>query len=354
MRLIDYIAVFSAAVAAGAALTALARAVGRRLDILDRPDGLRKRQSRPIPRTGGPAVYLAIVVCVGLAWLWGFRTAGSLPLLLGAGAVLLVGLWDDVAGLKPGWRLVLVALVAAAMCATDYRVSAVACPFGGRITFGWGAWPVTTLWFVGCMTAMNFIDGLDGLAGGTAVIAAAALFVISLMLGNRSTALPLLILAGATLGFLFLNVQPASIYLGDSGSYALGFLVGGIALRACERAGGGVALAIPVVTLALPGLDTALALLRRWARRRSLLAGSDRRHIHHRLLDAGCSERRAAMLLHGVCLLLALGAVLMAASGRAERWILVAVVVAGVGAAWAVGREDLKAAGRRVLGRGTS
>ncbi|MFH1731250.1 MAG: MraY family glycosyltransferase [Planctomycetota bacterium] len=335
-----------------------ARWAGRKLRILDAPDGVRKLQ-RPTPRTGGPALYAAFFGSVCLAaWLappggpvaWPHARV-IVPMFCGASAVLLIGLWDDVAGLRPWLKLLLTGLVAAAMYAAGYRAAVLANPFGGAVRLGYLAAPVTLLWFLGCMNAMNFIDGLDGLAGGVAVFAAAAVFAASIIFGNSSAAVLSAALAGAALGFLFLNFHPASIFLGDCGSYLLGFLIACVGLQGSTKADGGAALAIPLVALGLPVLDTALAIVRRWSAGRPLLSGSDRRHIHHRLVDAGLSQRQAALALYGVCFALAACAATMAAFEGLRGAMLVAVAAAGIGAAWAIGREEIARAARRIAGR---
>ena len=356
--MIDYLVVFAVSAAASAALTIPARWAGRKLRILEEPDGVRKLQ-QPTPRTGGPALYAAFFGSVCLAaWIappagpaGGPHATDMVPIFCGASAVLLIGLWDDVAGLRPWLKLLLTGLVAAAMYAAGYRVAVLANPFGGAVRLGYLAAPITLVWFLGCMNAMNFIDGLDGLAGGVAVFAAAAMFAMSIIFGNSSTAALSAALGGAALGFLFLNFHPASIFLGDSGSYLLGFLIACIGLQGSTKGEGGAALAIPLVALGLPVLDTALAIVRRWSARRPLLSGSDRRHIHHRLVDAGLGQRRAALALYGVCFALAVCAAAMAAFEGLRGAMLVAAAAAGAGAAWAIGREEIVRAARRIAGR---
>ena len=345
-----YLAVFAVSTVLSVVLTWAARAAGRRLNILDEPDGARKLHTRPVARTGGPAVYLAAACGACAAILLARGTLQAVPLLLGAAVVMLIGLWDDTARVRPGLRLALVALAAVGVAATGQRPDTVSVPFGRSVSLGWWAWPVTVTWLVGSVSAMNFIDGLDGLAGGVAVIAGLAFCGVGLILGNTGSALLALAVAGAALGFLVFNRHPASIFLGDSGSYALGFLLGGIALRACNTADG-LVLSVPVVVLALPGFDTALTVVRRWGHRRPLLSGSDRRHIHHRLADAGLRDRGAVGLLHAVCGVLAGCALVMAAVEPARPYVFVGVVLAGLAAVWVLARDDIRAALRRVSGR---
>ena len=159
------------AVGVSASLTALARALGRRLRILDHPDGVRKLHERPVARTGGLAVYAALVGVVGMVALAGeWQGPGFVSmsvLFLGALGVLLIGLWDDIAGARARWKLLLAALVSVAVWAAGWRIDVVANPFGRAIEVGYLSAPLTVLWLLACISAMNFIDGLDGLGFST-------------------------------------------------------------------------------------------------------------------------------------------------------------------------------------------
>ena len=344
------------AVALSAALTMLARGLGRRLGILDRPDGVRKLHRHAVPRTGGLAIYVAFFGSIGVGALIGqWRSpdfAKIFSLFLGASGITLIGLWDDVAGARPRWRLLLSALVGLAMWAAGWRIDAVVNPFGRPVELGYWSAAVTVFWLLACINAMNFIDGLDGLAGGITVFVGAALVVSGLVMGNDEASMLALVLCGVAVGFLFFNVSPASIFLGDSGSCLLGFLIACIAMRTSATRAGEMSLAIPAVAMALPAFDTLLALVRRWSRRRPLLSGSDRQHVHHRLLDAGLSQRRAALVLYAVTFALACCAVLMAALERVQGPAVLSLCVAGVVAGWCVGKEELVRAGNRLVGRG--
>jgi UDP-GlcNAc:undecaprenyl-phosphate GlcNAc-1-phosphate transferase len=200
-------------------------------------------------------------------------------------------------------------------------------PFGGAFQLGWLALPVTLFWFLGCMNAINLIDGMDGLAAGVVFFASGTLFAASLLFGNLPTAILCAALAGTVLGFLFFNFHPASIFLGDSGSLLLGFLLACIGLRGAQKSQMVVALLIPVVALGLPIFDTALAVVRR--RLKALpISCSDRQHIHHKLLDMGLSRRRAVLILYAACLGFGGLALLMAAA----RSILAATAFISLGA----------------------
>jgi UDP-GlcNAc:undecaprenyl-phosphate GlcNAc-1-phosphate transferase len=184
-----------------------------------------------------------------------------------------------------------------------FRVDAIANPFGNAIVLGWLALPFTLLWIVGVINAMNLIDGLDGLAGGVALVAVCTIFLVSLQHGQPLMILFSASLAGAILGFLFYNFNPASIFMGDTGSMFLGFVLATSSIRTNQKASTTVAVLIPIITLGLPILDTLLAMSRRAVRGRPLFR-ADKEHIHHRLLHLGLTHRQAVLVLYGMCLLL--------------------------------------------------
>jgi hypothetical protein len=207
---------------------------------------------------------------------------------------------------------------------------------------------VTILWIIGIMNALNLIDGVDGLAAGVTLIAAAASFAISALLGNMEVAVAYAILFGATLGFLRFNFNPATIFLGDSGSLFLGFLLAVLSIKGAQKGPTSVAITVPILILGLPILDTAVAFVRRTMgartdsgspllRLRQAMA-PDRKHIHHRLLGFGFSHRQVALLLYGVSALLSAVAMLsLFANRRGVAGLLIFVAVFAVAAVMHLG-----------------
>ena len=318
--MLPYGFVFVIAVTIGFAATLVVRAVARRAGVVDRADGFRKTQKDAIPLLGGVAVFVAfwgsMLACRGVSWRSGlaiFLGNGDTWFMLGgAAAVLLLGLIDDVWGLRARWKLLGTFLVSLAMYAWGYRIGAIGNPFGEAIELGWLALPVTVFWFMGCMHALNLIDGLDGLATGVTIFAAATVFLAGMMFGNAGASFLAAALAGSCLGFLLLNFHPASIYLGDCGSLLLGFLLACIGLRGAQKSQMVVALLIPVIAFGLPIMDTSLAVLRRWLKSVPFVY-SDRQHIHHKLLEMGLSHRGALLVMYAGCVVLAAFALLMTA-----------------------------------------
>ena len=285
-------------------LTPLCRNVARRLGVVDAPGERRKVHKRPIPRIGGIPILAAYVGALGALMLTppstGSRVTEGLPaawpLLPAVFLVFLTGLLDDLFALRPWQKLAGETIAGVLACTAGVRINGLA----GFQFPGWWAVPLTILWLVGCANALNLIDGIDGLAAGVAFFAALTTLIAGLLQGNFPLALATASLAGALLGFLRYNFSPASIFLGDSGSLVLGFLLGCYGVIWSLKSATLLGMTAPLMALAVPLLDTALAIARRALRGQPIFT-ADRRHIHHLLLDRGLTPRRAALLLYAVC-----------------------------------------------------
>jgi len=212
-----------------------------------------------------------------------------------------------------------------------FRFDLLANPFGEPINLGWAALPFTLFWIVGVINAMNLIDGLDGLAGGVALVAVITIFLVSLQRAHPLMMLFSSALAGSIIGFLFYNFNPASIFMGDTGSMFLGFVLSTTAIQTNQKASTAVAVLIPTIALGLPIMDTLLAIGRRAIRGRPLFQ-ADKEHIHHKLMARGLSHRQAVLVLYGFCILLSAAALVLtyANSGQAALLLIVLGVVAFV------------------------
>jgi UDP-GlcNAc:undecaprenyl-phosphate GlcNAc-1-phosphate transferase len=229
------------------------------------------------------------------------------PALLAAFAT---GLLDDIIGLKP-WMKILGQVVAAALaCAANVQIHSVA---GYSIANTWWHVPLTMLWLVACSNAFNLIDGLDGLATGIGLFATATAFLSALITGNTALAFVTAPLLGALLGFLPYNFNPASIFMGDCGSLTVGFLLGCFGVIWSQKSATFLGMTAPFIALAIPLLDTALAIARRFLRHQPVF-GADRGHIHHRLLARGFTPRRVAYVLYA-CAGIVAGLSLLLSSG---------------------------------------
>jgi len=328
------------AVCSSAALTYVVREFARRAGLVD-PCNERKVHVNPVPRIGGVAIVLAVALAMmAIMSLFGQHVLaengrGLVIVIGGALGVHVVGLIDDVRPMRARWKFLAQIAIACAVAIAGVRVSTLSLPFVGIVNLGTVVGMLfTVVWFVGITNAFNLIDGLDGLAAGAALFALTTMFVVASYNGLVGPATVTIILAGATVGFLCFNFHPASIFLGDSGSLFLGFMLAGIGLLGSQKSPTVIAVAIPIVSLGLPVLDTTLAVARRFLRGQPIFS-ADRAHIHHRLLSLGHSPRRVALLLYSACALLGLSGMLLV---NDSAYVAVVLLVIGLGVGLAVQR----------------
>ena len=285
-------------------LTPAVGGMARRLGAVDSPGG-RRLNPRPVPRLGGLALFLGILV-PALAFLDLSRETRGL--LLGAALAVIVGVVDDFRGL-PWWQK-LAGMVVAAAVPTVFGVwvDRFTFPFVGVHALpAWLGVPLTILWIVAIMNMVNFLDGLDGLAAGVAAIAGVTFAVIALSLGRAEPAVLAAVVFGACLGFLRHNFYPARIFMGDSGALLLGFVLATVAVQGLLKTAATVALFFPLLVLAVPIVDTTFVVARRLRHGEKVFEG-DQAHLHHRFLRRGFSQPRAAMTIWAWCLSLAAAA----------------------------------------------
>jgi UDP-GlcNAc:undecaprenyl-phosphate GlcNAc-1-phosphate transferase len=323
---------FAISVIAGSLLTPVVRDWAARWGLLDHALTSRKIHGRPVPRLGGIAIVVAFFApLVGLlfvdsavARIFRAEPRSVVGLFLGGLAVAALGIYDDLRGTGANKKLAVQLCVGALMYSLGFRIDEIANPFGPSLPLGPLGLPFTMLWFAGVVNAMNLIDGLDGLAGGVALIGLASSFVLALLRGDPLMMLLCAALAGAVLGFLFYNFNPASIFMGDTGSMFLGFVLAAAGVQMQHSSGAAVALLTPVVALGLPIGDTLLAMLRRLLRGRPMFQ-ADREHIHHLLLAKGLSHRGACLALYAVAVVLGVAALLLARA--ASGWTAVLILL---------------------------
>jgi len=269
----------------------LARATGRIDAGGDRP----RIHTVPTPNTGGVAIVAAIAVAaLGFAELDGSMAGIFLALPL----VMLIGLWDDRRGMAPKVKLaLLVAVTLIPVAAYGLAFERVTLPLLGDGDLGWVAYPLTVVWIVLVANLVNLIDGLDGLAGGIVAIAAATLALLAVSFGRLEVAAVAAAVCGATLGFLQHNLHPAKIFMGDSGSLSLGYLLAALSVEGLLKTPATITLLAPMLIIAVPLLDTSFVVLKRLKYHRPPF-GADQNHFYHRFLRIGFSQRRTAAYLH--------------------------------------------------------
>ena len=310
-------------------LTPWVRSAARRFGAIDPPDE-RKVHGTPIPRLGGLAIFISFHLGLFLSYSFDFF---SYPpnfltrihfgwLFIASLLAFGVGLMDDIRKIPPSVKFSFQVMAGLIVAVTSFRIESISWPLG-TLQLGIFSIPITVLWIVGITNAINLLDGLDGLAAGTSLIVCFTMFGISLHDQNIGIALLSLLLAGSILGYLKYNFHPASIFLGDSGSYFLGFILSILSLSSGLKGTTTFAFLIPIMTLGLPIMDTFLSMLRRMLKSLHIftidnqknilkffyvngksIVTADRDHIHHRLLKLGLTHRNAVFFLYGVTLLL--------------------------------------------------
>src|SRR5438874_2985406 len=341
----------------GAAFTLLGRKLARRVGLVDAPDGRRKTQARAVPVVGGVAVLAAAVVALAVVALACPDVAAAIAgearrtffLLVAAVMITAVGVIDDRVSLRARYKLlgqfaaILVLVVPGGFVIQQLGL------LGWVVKLGPLAEPVTIVWLLACVNALNLIDGMDGLLGTVGLIALLTLAVMAAMVGHLLAAAVALALAGAVLGFLRYNLPPASVYMGDAGAMLIGLVIGALAVSARLKGTATVALGAPVALLVLPMLDTTAAVIRRKLTGRGL-ATTDRGHLHHVLQKHGLPVRRVLVLVAALGLTAAAGALASTALHN-DVYALVAAggVVVTLVATRLFGHAELALVGKRVV-----
>jgi UDP-GlcNAc:undecaprenyl-phosphate GlcNAc-1-phosphate transferase len=294
--------------------TGLAQGIGKRIGLVDQPDGRRKIHAREVPLVGGIAVFISTVIVLVVAFVvpGPFNDSAEsdarqlIGLLIGSVVICAVGVIDDYYHLRGRYKLLGQGLAVAIVMYSGLQVKIVTV-FNWDLDLGWMAVPFTVFWLLGAINSLNLLDGMDGLLGTVGAIVCLAFAAMAAMLNHVVGACVATALAGALIGFLRYNAPPASVFLGDAGSMLVGLVIGVLAIRCCLKGPATVALAAPAALLILPILDTTAALVRRKLTGRSIFA-TDRGHLHHCLLRGGLSRIRTLLLVSGLCLLTVLGA----------------------------------------------
>ncbi|MBS1789485.1 MAG: undecaprenyl/decaprenyl-phosphate alpha-N-acetylglucosaminyl 1-phosphate transferase [Acidobacteria bacterium] len=313
----SYVTLFLLSFIAALLLTPIVRRKATEWGAIAVPDGDnggRHIHANPTPKLGGIAIYLAFMAtlaCVPLLTnMVGDIFRANLPrllmLLAPATLIFLFGIYDDFRNVGAPEKVIVQTLAAAMIFIADFRIENISSPFGGHWHLPlWLSFLLTAVWIVGITNAFNLIDGIDGLAAGASVFALLSILVFSVAQGNPEISQLAIVLVGAVLGFLRFNFNPATIFLGDSGSLFLGFMAAALSLAGSQKGSTIVAIAIPLISFGLPVTEAGLSLARRFVSGQSLLAG-DRGHIHHKLLQQGLTQRKAVILLYAVCAMFSL------------------------------------------------
>jgi len=320
-------------------ITPLCRNVLRSLGVVDHPDLDRKTHPQPVVNMGGIPIVLAYLGSFSILPLIGQHAPlgqDSLPFALrlmpALALILLTGVLDDRFRLQPFQKMMAQIMAGGWAFWAGVRITGLT----GQHIPDWLSLPVTVGWLMICANAFNMIDGVDGLATGVGLFATATMLIAALLQHNLLLALATVPLVGALLGFLRYNFNPATIFLGDSGSLFIGFLLGCFGVIWSQKSATMLAMTAPLMALSIPITDLCLSVIRRFLRREPIMRG-DRGHIHHRLLDRGLSARKAVLVLYGLC---AVAAILSLFQSVAVNHTAGAIIVIFCGIAW-IGIQNL-------------
>ncbi|WP_172957453.1 glycosyltransferase family 4 protein [Aphanothece sacrum] len=292
--------------------TPIINQIGHKTGFVDKPNP-RKMHQRPMVRLGGVSIFAGTIIALLIVWvLGGF---GLLPpnkeweiwgVILGGIAFFLIGLTDDLFNLSPMSRLIVQTIVASAAWGVGVRIDFLSIPFADLVQIGWLSLPLTVIWLVGMANAVNWIDGLDGLAAGGCGISAVVMMVLTLFMEQPAAALIAAALAGGALGFLRYNFNPAQIFMGDGGAYFMGFTLAGVGVIGLVKTAAVTTVAVtavllPILVLAVPIVDMSAVIISRLTQGKSPFT-ADKRHLHHRLIEAGISHRLTVLFIYALTL----------------------------------------------------
>lgn len=322
------------AAAVSFAATPVVKRLAVRLGAVDVPKDNRRMHKVPIPRLGGLAICFAFMISVLLFAEIDTQMRG---ILFGALMIVVLGIFDDIYALPAVPKFFVQILAALVVIFHGCRIEFISNPnFTSPVTYlhlskGLSV-GLTIIWIVAITNAVNFIDGLDGLAVGVSGISAFTMLVVAILVAEQNIAVIMAALFGACLGFIPYNFNPAKIFMGDTGSTFLGFILATISIKGLFKLYAIISFAVPFLILGIPIFDICFAVIRRLAKGQNPMA-ADRGHVHHRLIDMGFNQKQSVMVTYMITALLGLAAVVLTASGEIKALILIGsiFIVGGVG-----------------------
>ena len=318
---------FLVAAAVAFSLTPVVRLISLKMGWLDRPNW-RKMNNKPMPLLGGVAIYLGFLVAILLfihqkpfvAEIHRFK-----GIILGSLIIVLAGIFDDIKGLNALTKLFFQITAAVTVYLFGFTIMKVSGPLGGSFYLPEiASMSLTVFWIVGFTNAVNLLDGLDGLSSGVTAIISGSLFFAAIKAQNPVMALLAITICGSALGFLPHNFYPAKIFMGDSGSLLLGFILSIISIEGAYKGATFTTMLVPVIAMAIPFIDTGLAIIRRILSGKGIMK-ADKEHIHHRLLFREGSQKKAVLTLYG--LTLSFGLIAIALSGMKGIWAFFSILI---------------------------
>ena len=306
-------------------LTPYIKKLAFKIGAVDRPDN-RKVHKKIMPRLGGIAIYIAFMIgCVASMEI----TWDIFGILLGGTLIVALGVADDVYQLPAKVKLLGQIAAACVLVIFDIRIEWVNNPLGGYFYLDMLSIPFTIFWVISFTNVVNLIDGLDGLAAGVSAIASLTVILVAVQMGYFHVAVLTAALAGAIIGFIRYNFNPATIFMGDTGSMFIGYMLAAISVYGAVKTAATIALIVPAIALGLPILDTAFAIMRRYVNGRPIFQ-PDKGHLHHRLLATGMSHKETVLFMYGITAVLCIGAVLWAEMDGFYAALIIAVIMTAV------------------------
>lgn len=284
---------------------------------MDIPKDERRVHSKPMPLLGGVAMYIATMAAI-LFFLPLTKTLISI--IIGGTIIFLSGLKDDLKGTTPKEKMFYQLLASVIVVWGGVQVDFITNPFessGTILYLSWIGIPITIFWIVGITNTLNLIDGLDGLAAGVALISSISFVLVASKFGSTSIGILAAIIAGATIGFLPFNFNPAKIFMGDTGALFLGFMLAIVSIEGVMKSVATIAMIVPIIILGVPIFDTTFAIFRRLLSGKNIMA-ADKSHLHHRLLNKGFSQKQTVLILYGISAVFGLFAVLVSKANSTQ------------------------------------
>jgi UDP-GlcNAc:undecaprenyl-phosphate/decaprenyl-phosphate GlcNAc-1-phosphate transferase len=295
--LFAYVYTFLAAIIVTFAVTPLVKKLAIKIGAVDRPNA-RKVHHGVIPRLGGLAIYAGFVVSILLTVGLSYEMIG---VLTGATIIVIIGVLDDIVSLPAKVKLLGQIFAAAVLvCFFGVRVDWLVLPYVGLIYLPTIISVLLTIfWIIGFVNTVNLIDGLDGLAAGIAAIASITIAFVAFQMGQWTSAAAMIAMAGASIGFLQYNFNPARIFMGDTGSMFLGYVIGAVSVMGTMKTVASAVLLVPVIALTVPIMDTLMAIVRRKLSGIPIFA-PDKSHLHHRLLAQGLDQKQVVLIMYAI------------------------------------------------------
>ena len=320
-----YILALIIALLASFLLTPYIKQLAVKIGAVDKPDK-RKVHTQVMPRLGGLAIYLATMLAIVCSMP---ITRDLLGILLGGTWIVIVGVLDDKYSLPARVKLAGQVIAAVILVAFDVKIEWLNNPFGGYFYLEYLSIPFTVFWVISFINVVNLIDGLDGLAAGVSGIASITVILVAVHQGYFPVATLTAALAGGIIGFIHYNFNPATIFMGDTGSMFIGYMLAAISIFGAVKSAATIALIVPAIALGLPIMDTAFAILRRYSNGRPIFQ-PDKGHLHHRLLAMGLSQRQAVLLMYGISIVLCLAAFVLAEANVYVAAVVIVLILGGV------------------------